>query len=563
MFRRLYRIWLLLAALLIMLVPAGVAATGGVPYSAHPEIDIVVLVPETTGNFRTSDLDVDRLLGDNFTLTTATTIHTVEWWGWYSPQDDDVDYLDDFTLEIYRLVNGSPEAAPVYARQLGDIVENAVPSPSGGYLGNSPLVPQWSVNASGLVSPSRLQIHRYVADLCGHPIVLEAGDYLISIFNNKPEQGAYIFGDEVEFVGTGDFSNWNWHRLNSDAPELDGPTWVRTSSDGWAPECTGTPCGAGDDLIRYPDVSFQLYESRLGLEIVTGTAQPILYTADNVGIPLVYRVSNLRVGDAVYDVNFRNNLPGVVFDGETDFDAAGATAAADALNAALNAANPIPRQTQSNIDGETQSSPEFYSIPFFRSGSDTVSVESSGPDLPDIPPASSTWRRTSDASATAGQALSLADFSLLDGQVEPFELASADLIAGAGNARSAVTVGRVRAVTADGRSFSLIYEIEQPGWCLAEVHAHVADTIAGIPQTRRGNPKVGHFQYGEANVGCQGEYIVPGISLETVAGSFVVAAHANVERQEGDLVLYETAWAAGTPFPGQNWATYMEARICQ
>jgi hypothetical protein len=293
---------------------------------------------------------------------------------------------------------------------------------------------------------------------------------------------------------------------------------------------------------------------------VTGTAQPILYTVESSGLVFVSRVSNVRVGDAVYDVNFRLNFPSVVFGGETDFDSDGATAAADALNAVLNGAGPVPSRTQSTVSGETPVGLQAraYSIPFARVGPDTIAVESSGPALPDIPPTSSTWRRTSDASDTANQKLSLADFSLLDGHVEPFELVSGDLIAGGGNAKSAVTVGNVRAVTPDGRSFSVIYQITEPGWCLTEVHVHVADTVGEVPQTRSGNPKVGQFAYRDANLGCRTEYTFPAISLGTLAGSFAVPAHAVVQRQLGDLTLTETAWAAGTPFPGKSWATYME-----
>jgi hypothetical protein len=270
-----------------------------------------------------------------------------------------------------------------------------------------------------------------------------------------------------------------------------------------------------------------------------------------VGIPLVYRVSNLRVGDAVYDVNFRNNFPSVVFGGETDFDAGGAVVAADALNGALNAASPVPKQVQSIVDGETFATGDAYSIPFARVSGDTISVESSGPFLSDIPPISSTWRITSNAADTTSK-LSLADFSLLDGQVEPFELASADLIAGGGNARSAVTVGRVRVITADGHSFSLIYEITEPGWCLSEAHAHVAASLDQIPQTKTGNPKVGLFDYSQEGTGCQKSATFGPIAFGGVGGPFVVAAHAVVQTDGAERS--ETAWGAGVPFPGANWA---------
>jgi hypothetical protein len=131
------------------------------------------------------------------------------------------------------------------------------------------------------------------------------------------------------------------------------------------------------------------------------------------------------------------------------------------------------------------------------------------------------------------------------------------LIAGGGNPKSAVTVGAVSVQIGDGSNdLFVVYEITEPGWCLTEAHAHVASLVDLIPQTKKGNPQVGKFDYFDTNIACQMSYSFGPISLSGVGSPFVVAAHAVVQNEH--LVRTETAWGAGTPFPGKNWATYIE-----
>lgn len=132
-----------------------------------------------------------------------------------------------------------------------------------------------------------------------------------------------------------------------------------------------------------------------------------------------------------------------------------------------------------------------------------------------------------------------------------------------------IDVGEVY-VTHDLENIYVTYYTSTPGWVIKETHMHVADELIGIPMTKNGNPKVGHFEYsGTHDNVTEVTYEVPivwGPDTEVV-----IAAHAVVklegEQQKnsakgGDEGGTETAWAAGLPFPGNNWATYFYYTIC-
>ncbi|MBD3163562.1 MAG: hypothetical protein GF346_13740, partial [Candidatus Eisenbacteria bacterium] len=96
------------------------------------------------------------------------------------------------------------------------------------------------------------------------------------------------------------------------------------------------------------------------------------------------------------------------------------------------------------------------------------------------------------------------------------------------------------------------------GWWMTESHVAVATTLEDIPQTGKGNPKVGHF-------GLWAEHDPPvttytySIGYEYEPGvELFLAAHAVVELHDenGQRIQEETAWADGFEFPGNNWATY-------
>ena len=124
-------------------------------------------------------------------------------------------------------------------------------------------------------------------------------------------------------------------------------------------------------------------------------------------------------------------------------------------------------------------------------------------------------------------------------------------------------------VTHDESFLYVSYHVTEPGWCLTETHLHVATSLAGIPMTKSGNPKVGNFEYsGYHNCAEEYTYTIP---LAWAPGAeLVIAAHAVVHHSEGDNPQRssfvssgnETAWAEGTSFPGNNWAMYVNFTLC-
>jgi hypothetical protein len=94
-------------------------------------------------------------------------------------------------------------------------------------------------------------------------------------------------------------------------------------------------------------------------------------------------------------------------------------------------------------------------------------------------------------------------------------------------------------------------------WILQETHLEIATSFEDIPVTKAGNPIVGHFTYknGELPSGTTTDtYVIP---INGKNGTLYIAAHADVSSH----TLNEGAWAAGSSFPGQNWATYFTYNI--
>ncbi|MHA2105912.1 MAG: hypothetical protein ACW981_21000 [Candidatus Hodarchaeales archaeon] len=100
-------------------------------------------------------------------------------------------------------------------------------------------------------------------------------------------------------------------------------------------------------------------------------------------------------------------------------------------------------------------------------------------------------------------------------------------------------------------------------WVITELHLHIADGLEGIPQTKSGNPKVGHFEFNFEFDTPVTEYNLTkaidelGLTDEDVA----IAAHAVVYNTVTGQV--ETAWAdtLAEPFPGKNWAMYFMHKL--
>lgn len=135
-----------------------------------------------------------------------------------------------------------------------------------------------------------------------------------------------------------------------------------------------------------------------------------------------------------------------------------------------------------------------------------------------------------------------------------------DLLAGQTIASGTVTVSN------DENTTCITYETSGD-WVILETHLHIADSKEGIPQTRKGNPKVGNFDYGDtfSQGVTSAEYCFNTQDLLADIGSsdecFVLAAHAVVARvdNDGNVIQTETAWGNGDRFTDKgSWATLFD-----
>jgi len=132
---------------------------------------------------------------------------------------------------------------------------------------------------------------------------------------------------------------------------------------------------------------------------------------------------------------------------------------------------------------------------------------------------------------------------------------STELYAG----RDLKIVGDVH-VWSSGELFYIQYSTDS-GWTLSETNLAVATSLDGIPQTKKGNPKIGQFPFSSNHpagtetvtyvINLYDYFPVGGLSGKTL----FIAAHAVVSHPD---LGEETAWADtwGQSFPGGSWALY-------
>ncbi|MBC2748331.1 MAG: hypothetical protein HF975_15285 [ANME-2 cluster archaeon] len=134
-----------------------------------------------------------------------------------------------------------------------------------------------------------------------------------------------------------------------------------------------------------------------------------------------------------------------------------------------------------------------------------------------------------------------------------------DLIASNGNGQG-IDVGNVTVTNNATHIFVEFTTIE--GWLLNETHLHIAnESEEGIPQTKKGNPKVGQFDNSEEHEPCVDgyTYVIP---LNELSGEVYIAAHAAVDGTVDGTTTYESAWGEGDEFnEGKNWAMYFTYTI--
>jgi hypothetical protein len=123
-------------------------------------------------------------------------------------------------------------------------------------------------------------------------------------------------------------------------------------------------------------------------------------------------------------------------------------------------------------------------------------------------------------------------------------------------------VGNI-AVWYDGTAIHVKYQAlqdeDEVGYCLNEVHTHVATSLDDIPQSE-GGPIPGQFALKDDDLGCvrTWEHIIPFADVQPL----YIAAHAVVGRTD-DPYWEETGWGVicgkidEFAFPGSNWAAYI------
>jgi hypothetical protein len=116
-------------------------------------------------------------------------------------------------------------------------------------------------------------------------------------------------------------------------------------------------------------------------------------------------------------------------------------------------------------------------------------------------------------------------------------------------------------IIASNDEFLFVTFILENGWLLYESHVAVGDTVADIPQTKKGCPKNGNFAFGDTHAG--DDMYVVAIPLNSFAHdeTIIVAAHAVVAQGSGSSYWEETAWGEGSEFECRNWAMYIEHNI--
>ena len=91
-------------------------------------------------------------------------------------------------------------------------------------------------------------------------------------------------------------------------------------------------------------------------------------------------------------------------------------------------------------------------------------------------------------------------------------------------------------------------ELAEGDWCLTETHLHIATSLNGIPQTKKGNPIPGKFEY-KMEHSCVSEYLYT-IEMSLIPGEqLYIAAHAVVSDAsicEANGVMYATRINGGT-----------------
>ena len=135
-----------------------------------------------------------------------------------------------------------------------------------------------------------------------------------------------------------------------------------------------------------------------------------------------------------------------------------------------------------------------------------------------------------------------------------------NIIADGGSAATAIDVGDIICWQDD--TYLYVKYTTTDGWKMYETHLHVADDVDSIPQTKKGNPKIGKFDYKTDHSPAVTEYTYKIKWTWAKDAKIYIAAHCVVMKQTGvdaecnPIYREETGWGEGTSFAGASWAMY-------
>ena len=96
------------------------------------------------------------------------------------------------------------------------------------------------------------------------------------------------------------------------------------------------------------------------------------------------------------------------------------------------------------------------------------------------------------------------------------------------------------------------------GWAATQSHIHIAGSLAGIPQNRKGIPIPGQFAYSESYAPAQElvsyQFLLDDLGFE-IGETMYIAAHFDVKLYSptGGVIQSETAWGGDQAGPGPRW----------
>ncbi|WP_411963227.1 hypothetical protein [Haloferax sp. YSMS24] len=115
---------------------------------------------------------------------------------------------------------------------------------------------------------------------------------------------------------------------------------------------------------------------------------------------------------------------------------------------------------------------------------------------------------------------------------------SVDLIAGQNTVAGEVTVKK------ENGNLIVTFDTSGTSWELLATHLHVAGSEDDIPQTEKGNPKIGNFEYSGEPDSAPGNLAVYTVDVSGLSGEIVLAAHAEVQ----EVLIEAPYFAAGAQY---------------